>query len=149
MISTRRARHLLTAALLAGALGACVQTNAAVLDVTAQRAPICPNGVKIFTDTAQIGGPYQAVALLNSTGESTWTSEQQMLESQRRKAAEVGANGVLFTAIQEASSGAKVAAAFLGTGTQRKGRSTAIYVPSDSARVAAACIGTTNRLEVR
>ena len=149
MISLDRARHLVIAVLLAGGLGACVRTNAAVLDVTAQRAPICPNGVKIFTDTAQIGGPYQAVALLNSTGESNWTSEQQMLESQRQKAAEVGANGILFTGIQEASAGAKVAAAFLGTGTQRKGHATAIFVPGDSARVAAACDGIANRMEVR
>ena len=137
------------AALMLCALAACVQTNAAVLDVTARRAPICPNGVKIFTDTASIGGSYVAVALLNSTGESNWTSEQQMLESQRKKAAQVGANGILFTGIQEASSGAKVAAAFLGTGTQRKGHATAIFVPGDSARVAAACNGVTNRMEVQ
>ena len=130
-------------------LAACVQTNAAVLDVTAQRAPICPNGVKIFTDTAQIGGPYVAVALLNSTGESNWTNEDQMLASQRNKAAELGANGILFTGIQEASAGAKVAAAFLGTGTQRKGHATAIEVPGDSARVRAACDGVHNRQEVR
>ena len=136
-------------ALILLALVACVQTNAAVLDVTAQRAPICPDGVKIFTDTSEIGGPYTPVALLNSTGESSWTSEEQMLNSQRRKAAELGANGVLFAQIQEASAGAKVAGAFLGTGSQRKGRATAILVPGDSARVQLACEGVRNRREIR
>lgn len=124
---------------------ACVQTNAAVLDVTAKRAPICPNGVKIFPDTSAIGGKYEEVAILNSTGESDWTSEEGMLNSQRQKAAELGANGVLFQAINEASAGAKVAAAIFRTGTERKGHSLAIYVPADSARVAAACDGTKNR----
>ena len=62
-------------------------------------------------------------------------------------AAELGANGVLYQAINEASSGAKVAAAIFGTGTQRKGHSLAIYVPGDSLRVRAACDGTKNRGE--
>lgn len=126
-------------------LPACVQTNAAVLDVTAKRAPICSDGVKIYPDTSSIGGRYEEVAILNSTGESNWTSEEGMLNSQRQKAAELGANGVLYQAINEASSGAKVAAAIFGTGTQRKGHSLAIYVPGDSLRVQAACDGTKNR----
>ena len=131
------------------ALMGCVQTNAALMDVTARRPPICPDGVKIFTDTVGIGGRYVEVALLNSTGESNWTNETQMLSSQRKKAAELGANGILFTGIQEASAGAKVAGAFLGTGSQRKGHATAIEVPGDSVRVAQACDGVHNRVAAR
>ena len=38
---------------------------------------------------------YREVALLSSKGESSWTDEKQMMESQRRKAAQLGANGTL------------------------------------------------------
>jgi hypothetical protein len=45
---------------------------------------------------------------------------------------ELGANGIILDAINEAGAGAKVAAAIFGTGTQRKGRSIAIFVFPDS-----------------
>lgn len=132
--------------LLPLALAACVQTNAAVLDVTAKHAPICPDGVKLYTDTASIGGPFERVAILTSEGSSEWTSANGMLNSQRQRAAELGATGVLVGQIHEASSGAKVAGAIFGVGTQRTGEALAIYVPGDSARVAKACDGTKNRM---
>jgi hypothetical protein len=128
-------------------LAACVQTNAAILDVTAQHAPICPDGVKLYTDTASIGGPFERVAVLTSTGSSGLTTANGMMNSQRQRAAKLGANGVLLGQIHEASAGAKVAGAFLGTGTERTGEALAIYVPGDSARVARACDGTSNRQE--
>lgn len=126
-------------------LAACVQTNAAVLDVTVVRAPICPDGVKIFPDTASIGGAYERVAILTSTGSSDYTSANGMLNSQRQRAAALGANGVLVGQIHEASSGAKVAGAIFGVSTQRTGEALAINVPGDSTRVARACDGTKNR----
>jgi hypothetical protein len=41
---------------------------------------------------------------------------------------------VILDAVNEASAGAKVAAAIFGTGTQRKGRAIAIYVLPDSGK---------------
>jgi hypothetical protein len=64
-----------------------------------------------------------------------------MMESMRKKAAELGANGVIMDNIKEASEGAKVAAQVLGGITQRRGKSVAIFVPSDTARVSAICGG--------
>jgi hypothetical protein len=46
----------------------------------------------------------------------------------RKKAAELGANGVLLQQVVEPTKGAKVANAFLGTSANRKGESVAIYV---------------------
>lgn len=57
----------------------------------------------------------------------------------RKKAAEVGANGIIMAGIDEPVAGAKVAGAFLGTGTERKGKSVAIFVPADTGRVRRAC----------
>src|SRR3989475_10870890 len=131
-------------ALVVGA-AACVHTNAAVLDVTQKFAPLCPDGVKVFSDTSKVGKSYQEVALLNSKGQSGSTSEGGMINSQRKKAAELGANGIVLGGFQEPKAGTKIVGALLGTGAERKGSALAIYIPGDSTRVKAACNGTDNR----
>jgi hypothetical protein len=120
-------------------LGACVSTNAALLNPTVRLAPVCPDGVALFTSPDKVGKEFSEIAILNATGESGWTSEGGMYNSMRKKAAELGANGIVLNDIKEAGAGAKVAAAIFGTGTERKGSSVAISIPSDSARVREAC----------
>ena len=112
-----------------------------------QRAPVCPNAVQIFTDSSRVGAPYVEVTILNSKGESGWTSGQGMYESQRDKAADLGANGLIATAVQEPKAGTKIIGALFGTGAERKGGALAIWIPSDSGRVNQACNGTENREE--
>lgn len=116
---------------------ACVQTNATMLNPTPNARPVVPaDQVRIYRTADQVRARYEEVALLNSTGESNWTNEKAMLESMRKKAGAVGANGVILDAVTEASAGAKVAAAVFGVGSQRKGRAVAIYVfPDTVARV--------------
>jgi hypothetical protein len=62
-----------------------------------------------------------------------------MANSQRKKAAKLGANGIILGDQKDPSTGAKLAQAFFGTSADRKGKSVAIYLPADSARVQAAC----------
>lgn len=118
-------------ACVAGALG-CVHTNAAVLNEGLTMEPICPNGVVVYTDSAAVPGPYTQVALLNSKGDANETSESGMVTSQRKKAAELGANGIIIGQIQEPKAGTKIIGALFGTGASRKGSAMAIHVPSDS-----------------
>ena len=126
----------LTAATL---LAACVYTNAAVLDPSVHLKPLCSEAVVIYTAPEKVGKPYQEVALLNSKGESSWTSEEGMLNSQRDKAADLGANGIILSGIDEPKAGTKIIGAVLGTGAERKGKALAIYVPDDSTRDAQVC----------
>lgn len=122
------------------ACAACVSTNAALLDSSLRLTPLlCPEAVQVFTDASKVGKPYTEVALLNSAGDNDLTSESGMIRSQQKKAAQLGANGIILGQIKDASTGAQVAQAFLGTSANRKGRAIAIYIPSDTARVAAAC----------
>lgn len=115
---------------------ACVQTNATMLNpAPTTRAAVPPEQVRIYRTADQVGRRYEEIALLNSTGESNWTNEQAMLESMRKKAGAIGANGVILDAVTEASAGAKVAAAVFGVGSQRKGRAVAIFVFPDSSAV--------------
>ena len=77
---------------LAPVLVACVSTNAALLNPSLKLAPVCPDGVQVFTDSTKVGKPYTEVAVLNSKGSTEGTSEGGMINSQRKKAAALGAS---------------------------------------------------------
>lgn len=132
-------RTLLAGLVLSSCIVGCTRTNAALMDSSIHLAKTCPDGVKLYTSPDKVGSEYTEVALLNSTGSSDWTSESGMMKSMRKKAADVGANGIIMGNINEPSAGAKVAGAFLGIGTERKGKSVAIFVPADSARIREVC----------
>ncbi len=129
---------LACAAIAVYAVG-CTRTNVALMDNSVHLARICPDAVKIFSSPSKVLAEYQEVALLNSTGNTGFTSEAGMMKSMRQKAAEVGANGIIMGNIDEPSTGAKIAGAIFGTGAERKGKSVAILIPSDSVRVRKAC----------
>jgi hypothetical protein len=111
------------------------------MDNSVHLARTCPDGVKIYSTPDKVGSEYQEIALLNSAGSSGFTSEAGMMKSMRKKAAEVGANGIIMGNIDEPSAGAKVAAAIFGVAgsAERKGKSVAIYVPADAERVQKVC----------
>jgi hypothetical protein len=127
---------------LAVLCAACVSTNAAVLNPGVSYQKICPDGVQMFTSAERVPAPYQEVAILNSKGESSWTDENQMMRSQQRKAASLGANGIILGDTREPNAGTKIIGSLLGTGAERKGKAIAIFIPSDSVRVQRVC-GTT------
>jgi hypothetical protein len=129
----RRRQQLSMAAALLVAV-ACVQTNAVRLGNAPARAPVPQEEVVVYRTAAQVPRRYEEVALLNAKGEASWTNEEKMFNSMRKKAGEMGANGIILDAISEPGAGAKVAGAILGTGAERKGKAIAIYVfPADSA----------------
>jgi hypothetical protein len=131
--------QLLIVSAVITAVAACVSTNATVLDPTIKLARTCPDAVRLYTTPARVPSTYREVALLNSKGESNWSNEEQMMESMRKKAAELGANGIILDNIDEPSALTKVIGHVAKTGTQRKGKALAIYIPSDSASAAAVC----------
>jgi hypothetical protein len=113
-------------------LAACVSTNAVQLGVAPRRPALPAEQVAIYRTAEQVPGRYEEVALLNSSGSSSATSEAQMLGSMRKKAAQMGANAIILDAISEPGAGAKVAAAVFGTQAERKGKAIAIYVFPDA-----------------
>lgn len=120
---------LLAIVLALPVLPGCVTTNATVLGTaTAQRAPVPPEQVALYRIASQVPGRYEEVALLNSAGDSGFTDEARMFQSMKKKAGQIGANGVILDAVSEPSAGAKVAAAIFGVSAQRKGKALAIYV---------------------
>jgi hypothetical protein len=127
-----------------------VSTNAALVDPSAHFAKTCPAAVKLFTTPERVQQPYHEVALISSRGQTSYSSEGDMINSMREKAARVGANGIILNGIDEPSAMAKVtgevaqvavdAAGMFGTiSAERNGRAMAIYIPADSTRTITAC----------
>ena len=126
MKHTARLSFVLVATLFATG---CVSTNASMLGTSSNARPkLLPEQVALYRVASQVPGQYEEVALLNSAGDSGFTDEAKMFISMKKKAAEIGANGVILDAVSEPSAGAKVAAAIFGVSAQRKGKAIAIYV---------------------
>ncbi|MCB0719719.1 MAG: hypothetical protein KDD65_14815 [Bacteroidetes bacterium] len=117
---------MLVLALAASATG-CVTTSVAPLN-NKTYAPINPSDVVVYLEEDDIPGDYEKVALLYSRGDYAWTDEARLFKKARKKAAKIGANGLLVQRIKEPNTGDKVAHALIGTEAKRRGEMVAIYV---------------------
>lgn len=111
-------------------VAACVSTKATSLNPANKRFSISPDKVVLYTTADKVPGPYEEIAFLDARADSIWRSEAAMFESMRKKAASLGANGVILDATTEPSGGAKVASFFLFgfDPAGRRGKAVAIYV---------------------
>ena len=134
------------------AISACrtVSTSASLIDPSLHLVKTCPAAVKLYTSADRVQQPYREVALLSSSGQTSYSDEGDMIKSMREAAAKHGANVVILSDIEEPSAMAKIAGqaaqiAADATGqiaqisAERKGRAIAIYVPADSTQTAVAC----------
>ncbi|HLA62971.1 MAG TPA: hypothetical protein VK610_00975 [Rhodothermales bacterium] len=108
-------------------IAGCVQTQATMLGGQTY-PPITEDQVRIYLNVDEIPGRYDQVAILHAQGATGYTNESQMYEALRRRAARIGANGVVVGNINEPGAGAQVAAAVFGMTTTRRGEALAIYV---------------------
>jgi len=114
-------KGLVAVLLIALVVVACVTTKAVRLVTSIARPPVAWKDVIVYRSADQVPSKYEEIALLSSTGDSSFTSEEAMLNSLRKKAGQLGANAIILDAISEPSAGAKLAAAFLlGRGAERK-----------------------------
>ena len=122
----RRAAAMVVLSLVV--LAGCVSTQATRLGAGPLRPPVSPDRVMIYRTAEQVPSKYEEVALLSASGDHSMTSEEQMYQSMRQKAGEMGANGIILEAVAEPGTGAKVAQAIIGTSANRKGKAIAIFV---------------------
>ena len=108
-------------------LSGCVTASVTQLDST-ERDPLTPEEVTIYLEEEDIPGDFEKVAIIDLSGASGWTDEEKIYEKAREEAADVGANGVLFEAMEEAGTGERVASALFGTGSDTDAKMIAIYV---------------------
>lgn len=105
----------------------CVQTQATLLDGTTY-PPVHEDDVIIYLNEDDIASDWKPIAIIHAQGEAQWTNESQMLRKARKRAGELGANGLLVEDIKEPSAVAQVAGEVLGTGTTRRGQLIAVRV---------------------
>jgi hypothetical protein len=127
-----RRRHDLHFSLVFATLfvAACVTTHHTLVNPSAERyPPVSPDSVIIVTTAAELDTlEYVRVAIIEATGSGELTSQTEMLEAMRKKAAKLGANAILLPEINEPGAAARVAGAVFGTGTERRGSVVAIRV---------------------
>lgn len=97
--------------LLASFLAGCVVTDVTILTPNNRPYPEVPvDTVRVFLDASEIPTPYERVAIIYAHGDAGLTNPAQMIEAARKKAASLGANGVLVGDMNEPSSGESLGA---------------------------------------
>lgn len=112
----------------------CVTTNVTMLEGNQALPPINPADVILYRTAATVPGAYKELALLNSTGDATYSDQPMMYQSMKQKAASIGANAVILDATTEPSAGARVAAAIFGVSASRTGKAVAIFIDTPEFR---------------
>src|SRR4051812_34607457 len=78
---------------------ACASTQVTPLGPGKQRPAISPDQVSIYRTISQVTGKFEEVALIETT-QPTGYSDATMLEDMRRRAAAIGANGLVIEDIE-------------------------------------------------
>jgi hypothetical protein len=112
------------------AVAACVTVEATPLRPGPRPSPVPVYSVRIYRTFAAIACPYEEIALLHASGPEAYTTPNTLLSAAKRKAAQIGGNGVVLEALSEPSEGAKVAAAVFGVPIERRGQMVAVRVRS-------------------
>ena len=100
---------------------ACVHTQTTPLaGFAASRPPTCPDSVRIYSTPDAVGAGYQELALLH-TSANKLASHDMMMKSLKKKAAAIGANGLILKGFTEA-----------GKEQDQSAEATAIWVARDS-----------------
>lgn len=110
-------------------LSACVvRVRAKIADPAFPRAGMCPEAVAVFATPTAIGRKYIEVAQLSTGpfGGDFRPSAAQVEDAERKKAAQLGANGIILRHA-------------LGGHELRYDDAVAIFIPEDSARAAGLC----------
>ena len=121
----RTAILLITA--LAGLTG-CVETQVTRLEAGPARAALTPDAVAIYQSEADVPRAFTPVALLDSSADTDLAGYGDIYASMRKKAAALGANGIVLGDRLEPSPLLRLAGEVLGGNTYRHGRATAILV---------------------
>ena len=90
--------------------------------------------IKVYRTANEVESKYREVALLFTTTETKWASEEDKWNGMKKVAAEMGGNALILDAASEPLSGMRVSKfETLGSRKSRKGESAVIYVyPEDS-----------------
>lgn len=88
--------------------------------------PISPDQVRVFEAGDEITVPYEKIAIITAEGDTDLTNKAAMIKKMKKKAAELGANGLILGKFKEATTGQKISQVLLWTSANDKMEATAI-----------------------
>jgi hypothetical protein len=113
-------------ALFALVLGACTSTNAVLLGGTGTYPELNPYDVRVFLTEADVPGEYEHIALVTAKSDAGWTDETDLIRAMRKRAATLGANGLIVGEVRDPTTLERVAEVLTDYEPQRRGRAVAI-----------------------
>ncbi len=113
-------RHRLPLLLLAVSLSACVSTKAIQLGTPGRYPPVDPDQVQVFLKEEDVTVKFDKVATIEATGNYQFANNEKMVKALKKKAAKLGANGIILGEFKDPSTAGKVTNALIGVGGERK-----------------------------
>jgi hypothetical protein len=130
----------LGAALAVGTACAGVKKTTTDINPAMERAPTCAAAIAVYNSRADVPYDYYELAWIEASGNSVWTTDNQLQTQIRNGAAKVGANAIIVNPVEQSKSGVKVLGEAIGTkSATQKASALAIYMPRDAGRVRTAC----------
>jgi hypothetical protein len=130
----------LVCAVALGSACAGVRKTTTDLNPSVNRAPTCAAAIAVYNSRADVPYDYYELAWIEASGNSVWTTDNQLQTQIRNGAAKVGANAIIVNPVTQSKSTVKILGEAIGTGSAtQKATALAIYMPSDRARVRQAC----------
>ena len=119
---------------LALAAAGCVNVDATRLSANEILPARLASEVTIYTSRESLKQPYREIALLEANGDGETTSERVFYESMRKRAAKLGANGLILEPGLEPGPAVKIAATLLDVQYIRYRHAIAILVDETATR---------------
>ena len=132
----------LTLACALAVAAACSGVKKTTTDINPRmsRAPTCAAAIAVYNSRADVPYDYYELAWIEASGNSVWTTDNQLQTQIRNGAAKVGANAVVVNPVTQSKSTVKILGEAIGTSSAtQKASALAIYMPGDAARVRSAC----------
>lgn len=118
-------------------LSACIGTQATKLaGFDAARRATCPAVIKVYRNAASVGGEFAEIAYL-TTGSSDPVSDAAIVENMKKKAAAMGANGILLEGIEKKTGSPGILTGAFSAKPEGKG--VAIWVHHDTVGIWQKC----------
>jgi hypothetical protein len=117
-----------------------IRKQTTVLNPSVSRASTCPAAIAVYNSRADVPYDYYELAWIQASGNSVWTTDNQLQAQIRNGAAKVGANAIIVNPVTQAKQTVKVLGEAVGANSATaKASALAIYMPRDAARVRLAC----------
>jgi hypothetical protein len=130
----------LVCALAVGSACAGVKKTTTDLNPSVSRPATCAAAIAVYNSRADVPYDYYELAWIQASGNSVWTTGNQLQTQIRNGAAKVGANAVIVNPVVKSKSTVKILGEAVGANSATaKATALAIYMPGDAARVRQAC----------